>query len=647
MPQYYSYKNILELQPNHASKKTAHAVHFVKYQKGNEVIPIVYKENKHNKPLASIRETAFSELARLLMLPHLTPPQHLVKTEDGKVVGTAVDNIQLSIKQREKDTGKFYRIKNYQPEVSIKENLVETNKVSFKFLNQMPGGFFAQLMRENLNGNLSVDMESLSSVLTSAYLLEEDDLHKGNIGFYIREKEGKGEVVFFKIDHDLMLTNSIMSFSDSRVQNWLNRENDFYITKRDLVNFPYLRDAQNYYWPTSRRFLVSPGDDKVYSNYEDREAFKQLRENKDFVRYKWKQLLKTVLISDQLLQASLELHLDGSNDLSERNLINQAMTERLSQLKSILFSMSEFHEYLNSPEGKQHIDQNKLELEQQMQEIISDDDQKQSISSAIDDKANMLLAMANKGEANLISAGDTPLHALIRLGGYRFEKTDKAFINKLNRLNEYPIDIAADMAEQYIPSSEKINPSQDPLFVIKDLLIRGAKLTPKVKALLENKQINIYEYEFNSQYLIWSKESYYDLTSVITAIGSDHSLTLKTQKNLVINIVKNSISGLSKKDLNQFKNDINGKGPHKPKPEFLFISQLRESFWLIRILFGLYGNTSTKKELNHIISNAINAKLAETELESPHSFCCFFSNKTKPRQEVKGDKEEGMEPFTC
>jgi hypothetical protein len=552
MTQYYFLNKILGLDPNGASNKSAHAVHFVTYKKGEKEIPIVYKENKHGKALASIRETAFSELARLVMVRHLTPPQHLVVDETGKVVGTAVDNISLSIMQREQAGTKFYDASKYQHNRPINtDTLLPGKEGEFKFLNQMPGGFFAHLMREKDKENLSIDMESLASVLTGAYTLEEDDLHKGNIGFYIIEKEGKPHVVFFKIDHDLLLMESIMSFFDVRIQNWLHKGDPFKITERDLRFFPDLIDSQNYYWPTQRRNAVKYGDDKVYSSYEDREAFKGLKHDSEFERYKWKQLLKSALIPDMLIRESLSLHLDRYKDLSEINLISQTMTERTSKLKSVLFSMPEFHFYLNSADGAQDIGDVLKEIEEQIAELIPDVERKELrtyLSTAAREQADLFRIMANPLDNDyFVAVFDSPLHASIRLGDYRFEKADKEFINESNGEGDYPIDVAADMARAYIPGSENMCPGRDPLLTIKDLLLSGAKMTPKVEQVLKDKQItDIYKYEFNSQYLKWSVDNYSNLTDVIAAIGSDNRLTLKTQKIIATKVIKASIHTLTK-----------------------------------------------------------------------------------------------------
>ncbi|WED43293.1 Dot/Icm T4SS effector AnkK/LegA5 [Legionella cardiaca] len=638
MPRRYFLEHILGLDKSKASKTSAHAVHFVDYRFGAQTIPIVYKENKHGKPLASVRETTFSELARLIMKPHLTPPQHLVVNEDNQIVGTAVDNIKLSIAQREKiGETQFYNLTPHNYLSDLATNHALTKEISFNFLNQMPNGFFAHLMTQKAKRNLSIDMESLASVLTCSYALEEDDLHKGNIGFYIVKKNGKPHVVFFKIDHDLLLTESITSFVDSRLQNWINRENNFDITTHDLIHFPDLRDSENFYWPTRKRFFVKLGDDKVYSHYEDREAFKKLQKDKDFVRYKWKQLLKDILIPDELIRESLFIHLEDSNfnDISEVNLVSQAMSERMAKLKSVLFSIPAFYEYLNSEPGQQDLQDNIKELVSHMEEVFPEAKRKtlkNSMHLLMEEKANFYLAAAS----GLSSARGSPLHASIRLGDYRFEKSDKKFIHTRDHLGNLPIDIAFQQAQTYIPHSETMHPGQDPIFVIKHLLERGARMTPQIDSFFKSKSIDITSYQFNSQYLNWPLEDYADLKATLTAIGGDNTLTLKTKKIIAAQVTQNCIHRLSPSDLNTFKNDLNGAIGHPRASELLYISQLRSSFWLIRILFGLYGNSSTKKELNSMIQQAQKKTLNKSHLSQ---FFTSASN-SEPVSEQEQDNSD-------
>ena len=93
--------------------------------------------------------------------------------------------------------------------------------IPYYFFDKLPQGFFGQLLKAEKNDVLVIDYASMASILASSYTLEEDDLHKGNFGFYLVQKDGKPQVVFFKIDHDLMFADSIMSFNSSRSAHWI------------------------------------------------------------------------------------------------------------------------------------------------------------------------------------------------------------------------------------------------------------------------------------------------------------------------------------------------------------------------------------------------------------------------------------------
>ena len=201
MPHSYALNNIQGITKKSGSKKTGHVVHSAYYQtKAGTMLPIFYKENKHGKAQASLNEVAISELARLFMRPHSTPPYHLVTGDDGGITGVACHNICLSIAQRVdlkntqfmtvKAKGKAYA---YHQSTKV---ITDAEKIPYKFLNELPQGYFAHLMQDRKAGKLDIDMDSLANILVGKYTLEEDDLHKQNIGFYLTQKAGKPYVTF-------------------------------------------------------------------------------------------------------------------------------------------------------------------------------------------------------------------------------------------------------------------------------------------------------------------------------------------------------------------------------------------------------------------------------------------------------------------
>lgn len=183
-------------------------------------------------------------------------------------------------------------------------------------------------MKKHKKGDLVIDMESLASILTASYALEEDDLHKGNIGFYVTEtQDQKGKVKkqfnFFKIDHDLMLISSIMSQKDMRIANIFYDKDSFKISKRDLDGFPDLKDSGNHYWPTQKR-LISTGD-KAYSNEKERKTFANLKTDKAFIDAKWKYFLKSAIMPIELIEKSLSSSLDAKKEIDKINMVKKLL----------------------------------------------------------------------------------------------------------------------------------------------------------------------------------------------------------------------------------------------------------------------------------------------------------------------------------
>lgn len=653
----YILGKIKKLQNKSKSVKAGHTTYNIDYALSKEdVIPLFYKINKHNNPQASVNEVAFSELARLFMLPDSTPIHHLMQDkEGGEITGVASHHVQLSIAKRENISATQFMNINFSAESRkylIEPMMVNTSsEIPYKFLNDMPHGFFAYLMKQRNDDQISIDMDSLASVLVGKYTLEEDDLHKANFGFYITLKENKPHVSFFSIDHDLLLTGSLISHFDSRISSWGNVESAFNITALDLLWFPDLQDSKNHYWPTRKRFMVPYGDDKVYADPAERAAFRDLKYDREFNLAKWKRLLKSAFVPNALIHTALALHLDQRNPESaaQISLIGQAMTERLMQLRATLFSIPEFRYYVNSDIGRNDILSVQRELTDYIKEILpfcdkDGRDLEASLLQEVHDLTDSCLNYCNSQNINAVQEGDSPLHIAIRIGQYRFEQSQKAFgqyVTSINGRHQQPIDIAAELAEHYKPGSEKTNPSKDPFAVIKHLLSQGSEMTPKVRRLLKSRNIDIANYHFHSRYYDEKVTNYAELKAVMTEIGKDNDLSLKTKKIITEKVVKQHIHLLTPKECEQFKLDLNGSAQKPIAPEFLFISQLRSSLWIVRAIRGLYGLSSTRMELNSMINQQVNT------LKSEHSFQ-FFSLNCSVRSSSKkfSSKEDKLEPST-
>lgn len=643
MPNNFLLEHIKGLDERTASSDTGHTVHsdhvFYITPDGQKIL-IIYKENKNKNADLSIKEIALSEISRLIMSTNSTPKYYLVQSrQTGAVTGVACEHIQMTI-GREKDiqTTQFQSIDYAKEEnryVFKNVAVTKTDDIPFTFLNQLPPGFFSYLMNTD---EITIDMESLANILVSKYMLEDDDLHKANIGFYITNKDNKPYLTFFNIDHDLNLSDSIMSFIHSRVPNWTYGERAFNITVHDLSHFPDLKNAQNHYWPTRKRALVKPGDNKIYSSNEERNTFQDLRHDPHFNRYKWKRFLKGILIPYELMELSLSQHFDKNNPqmASEIDLVAQAVNERMMKLCSVLLSIPEFQHYLISEEGIKDSQALRKELSIYLNELRPANHQlTDKIQNEIDTKIIEYRTFCAAKKEHAFSKGDTPLHVAIRMGGYRFEESQKAFkeyINTPNEQGDLPIDIAAQMVASYQIGDEQSNPGKDPIAIMQHLLNHGAKMTSQAETVLRNNSIELKKYQFPSKYYDRKITDYGSLRQVISEIGKDHNLCLKTRKTIATNVIKQHINQLTKQELQQFKKELNGTAKHRIAPEFLFISQLRSSLWIVRIIRGLYGNSSTKMELNKQIERG------ESRLKHHNSPRFFATEPAKTNDDHRPEK---------
>ncbi|KTD74709.1 Dot/Icm T4SS effector AnkK/LegA5 [Legionella waltersii] len=638
MYQPYLETELEGLDSSKGSKNSAHEIHKVKCSMGKEKVRAFYKKNKNNEPLLSINEAAFSELARMLMPKSITPRHFLVqKAARGPITGVISQDIGSIINERDSiESTQFLAVDPITgtfKEVAITEN----SDIPYVFFHKLPHGYFYTLMRLREEGVVSIDMDSLASVLAVKYKLEEDDLHKGNFGFYVIKRVGKPPLIkFFTIDHDMLLANSVTSFIHFRLPNFSYTDTSFNITPEDLIRFPDLHDSKNHYWPTRKRLLVMTGDPKVYTNSEEMEAFKRLNTDPEFNHAKWKRFLKGILATDEMTRAALSLHLNKRNpkDLAKIQLISHAMNERIMQLRANLLSIPEFRNYINSGQGKADI----LDMIREFEEYITDvqdhfdldpEQTKEGFQNELLDGIKELAKISSHScdpdDKRAVKDGDTPLHIAIRIGQYRFEESEKAYSKYWsipNSENKTAIEVAMDMAETCDAHCNRDVPALDPFAVIQDLLNRGAQRTPELDRLLERKGINIDTYFFNSKYYDEPVETYDDLKEIIAAIGNDSNLSLKTKKTIVIDVVRKNLNQLSSDDCARLRAELNGTSETSIAPEFLFISQLRSSLWIIRWIRGVYGMSSTRYELNSILDNR--------ELQLGMEFCMAFFKPSMP-----------------
>jgi hypothetical protein len=588
----------------------------------SEPFNIIYKKNKYGCPIFSRFEVRFSQLSQLFLLHNFTPSLRLVVDDDSNITGLAVQHLCYVIEKREGLHKNFYRLD--EPQSSCDYTAVkatEATKIPYYFLDKLPQGFYARLVQAEVDGHLTIDYESLASILTTSFTLEEDDLHKGNYGFYLVEKDGKPHAVFFKIDHDLMYVDSIMGFHTRRPFHFFHGAHAFDITAEDLISLVNLKHSSNSYWPTKFGYFSNPFDNKEYHNYAEIEAFARLENNLEFNKAKWKSFLKHILIPRELIEQTLKKCADAQNASERANiaLISQATTARLARLRAALFSITEFRDYVSTLS-----EDDTLNL---LNEVLPPHLNTGNFAQQVQQSLGQYQELC-KPEGGF-EEGDTPLHTAIKLGQYRYEETLAMFgqfINIKNKAGQTPLDVA--LARVDSPEDDVKDMQKDARFIMKHLLINGADKTTAYRESGIGPTLK--RYRFKNPYLegISAKMHYQDFKTILRDIGEDHRLCLKSKKNLALECVKrfirvNQNQPYFESRLLQLRNDLNGDSSEEECAGVKYIRQLRSNLWIIRQLRGQYGMSSTLWEMNDLIDNALEQHNKEKE---PNCFSFFSDN---------------------
>lgn len=620
MPSSFFQSNDIELGT--ASHATGHETYlcavYTPPDKRKLPYRIIYKKNKYGRAELSRLEVMFGQLARLFLLSNLTPLNNLVVDANGNIDGLAVDHLCYVITNKEGKDTLFYTFKDPETgcDYAPPARYVDPTQIPIYFMDKVPQGFYARLVEAEIDGHLTIDYESLASILATSYTLEEDDLHKGNYGFYLVEREGMPHVVFFKIDHDLMFADSIMGFLTRRPFHLLHGAHAFDITKNDLKSLVCLTNSSNSYWPTKFGYISNPFDNKEYHNYADINAFSRLLNNPQFIRAKWKSFLKHILIPNELIVQTLVECADmkKASDRAVVALMTQTAIARLARLRAALFSIKEFRTYVCGLDQKQ--------FDAFLQEIIPPN-LTETLGQEVRSSFTQYRDLCK--EPNGFEKGDTPLHTAIKLGEYRYEETISMFgefINVENAAGKTPLDIALEQVRYGNPDEPDVQKNLK--LISKHLIENGAEISKEYSDLIPI----IQSYTFKNPYLagIIASMHYRSFKDILTRIGEDHRFCLKFKKNLALECIQEFIKVNKErpdfeKRLERLRDDINGYSSEEESAGVKYIRQLRSSLWIIRQLRGLYGWTSTQWEIHTMINRALEEKKAK-ELGSFSFFSC-------------------------
>lgn len=484
---------------------------------------LIYKENKYGQADLSLLEVMFGQLAKLFLFSGLTATNHLVINKFNEIQGLAVQHLGYVIAEKEGLNANFYKKKRILNRNTAPKKIDYPTEIPIYFMDKLPQGFFARLMEAR--DDVSIDYASLASILATSYTLEEDDLHRGNYGFYLVERENKIHVVFFKIDHDLMFVDSIMGFKTSRPFHLIHGAHAFAITPKDLNSLVNLYDSSNSYWPSKFGYLANPFANKENHSYADIQAFSDLTMNPKFIQTKWMAFLKHILIPDEIIEQTLKecINKEKASDRAALALVLQSLKARRAQLRAVLFSLKEFRHFV--------ADLNSLPAQELLNEIISPHLRTGPIMEQARSTLNFYQNLCTKEGG--FEEGDTPLHTAIKLGEYRYEdsvSTSGQFINKKNKVGKTPLDIVLEHIGT--GSSDEGDVQKNSKLILKNLIDNGAKKTKRYNDSGIEKIMDSYIYK--NPYLddITFNMSYSSFKTILKTIGEDHRFCLKAKKNL-------------------------------------------------------------------------------------------------------------------
>lgn len=575
---------------------------------------VIFKKNKHGLEVFSQLEVAFSNMAQLFFDEGSTSNQHLVVDNENNIMGLMVEHICYVISKKEQ-TPDFFKLADlYGHNVSLLTHHASTpEEIPIYFFNRLPQGFFTRLQKAKDDGLLTINYASLANVLAGSYFLEEDDLHKANFGFYITDKKGQPEVVFFKIDHDLMFVDSIMSFYSWRPYHFFHGAHAFDIAAVDLLGLSHLKVSSNSYWPGKISRLSNPWDNKEFHDQGEVNAFASLSNGREFNDAIKLRLCRYFLTPDEVISSRL----DKSKNRVQVALINHSVIARKAHLKAVWFSQPELRSFFN--------ELTEAQLSGLINEILHSytcadkDIIYQQIVHTIRDLQDYCTYNKSK---------DTPLHTAIKLGDYRYEESMQMFgqfVNSKDGSGRTPLDLALDLYEQSQNKNHE-DIRKNLCFTMKNLLQHGAIQSERFKNFNKNARVECYQ--FPTQYMtrVASVKERAELYELLQDIGEDYRYCLKFKKNLAKECISQYIrinhedSPQWRAQLLQIKNDIDSSITFRSATSGLkFICQLRSKLWIVRQIRGHYGWTTTQANIN----DSLDVAMDRIKLHGRHSISFF------------------------
>lgn len=184
-------------------------------------------------------------------------------------------------------------------------------------------------------------VKGLASVMMSSWLYAEDDFHCGNFGL---ARNDKNELIWARLDFGM----SFSSITNEAGRPFREQTSDFErVTLKDLQQFPDVEDAKPFYWPTRLNLfnhdLNFRGSQKHNAyHHRDKELFRALKNNPEFINEKYEFLLKQFLIDVDQKTALIRANIDAPK--SER--LATTIASRIEKLRCAALADSGFRAYV-------------------------------------------------------------------------------------------------------------------------------------------------------------------------------------------------------------------------------------------------------------------------------------------------------------
>lgn len=248
-------------------------------------------------------------------------------------------------------------------DLKLQDKKIQLDENKPAIINELVNGKKVVITTKNLLNYRII--KGLAIALTTRYIFKEDDNHSHNMSKY-------GHI----IDFDMTKWNILYKFKKMKQLDRKLRQpldTTYHFTERDLRNFPDLKDAKPYYWPTYQVMFTESviktinffGYDvtdyaktiaKNFFTINDNEAYKKLSNNPIFKYHQFQTLLKFLLTNEHMYRGFAELHIpidafskseDGKPN--QKLLIDELVKDeaaRIAELYKVLSIMPEFKEFL-------------------------------------------------------------------------------------------------------------------------------------------------------------------------------------------------------------------------------------------------------------------------------------------------------------